>query len=95
MKKKKAIILGVTGQDGSYMAEFLLKKNYNVHGIYRKSATSNTKNIKNLINNSKVFNKKFFLHRGDLIDPVSIFKIISLVKPDEIFNFVPRRSNTA
>jgi len=85
--KKKAIILGVTGQDGSYMAELLLKKNYSVHGIYRKSATSNTKNIKNLINNSKVFNKKFFLHKGDLIDPVSIFKIISLVKPDEIYNF--------
>ncbi len=85
--KKKAIILGVTGQDGSYMAELLLKKNYSVHGIYRKSATSNTKNIKNLINNSKVFNKKFFLHKGDLIDPISIFKIISLVKPDEIYNF--------
>ncbi len=85
--KKKAIILGVTGQDGSYMAELLLKKSYSVHGIYRKSATSNTKNIKNLINNSKVFNKNFFLHKGDLIDPVSIFKIISLIKPDEIYNF--------
>ena len=58
--KKKAIILGVTGQDGSYMAELLLKKNYSVHGIYRKSATSNTKNINNLLNNSKIFNKKFF-----------------------------------
>tara|TARA_Y100000992_G_scaffold7489_1_gene4827 strand:+ start:124 stop:1107 length:984 start_codon:yes stop_codon:yes gene_type:complete len=85
--KKKAIILGVTGQDGSYMAELLLKKNYSVHGIYRKSATSNTKNINNLLNNSKIFNKKFFLHKGDLIDPISIFRIISLIKPDEIYNF--------
>ena len=85
--KKKAIILGVTGQDGSYMAEFLLKKNYSVHGIYRKSATSNTKNINHLLNNSKVFNKKFFLHKGDLIDPISIFRTISLLKPDEIYNF--------
>jgi GDPmannose 4,6-dehydratase len=85
--KKKAIILGVTGQDGSYMAELLLKKNYSVHGIYRKSATSNTRNINNLLNNSKVFNKKFFLHRGDLMDSISIFRTISLVKPDEIYNF--------
>jgi len=85
--KKKAIILGVTGQDGSYMAELLLKKNYSVYGIYRKSATSNTKNINDLLNNSKIFNKKFFLHKGDLIDPISIFRIISLVKPDEIYNF--------
>ena len=85
--KKKAIILGVTGQDGSYMAELLLKKNYSVHGIYRKSATSNTKNINDLLNNSKIFNKKFFLHKGDLIDPISIFRITSLVKPDEIYNF--------
>ena len=85
--KKKALVLGSTGQDGSYMIEFLLKKNYSVHGIYRKSATSNTKNINNLLNNSKVFNKKFFLHRGDLLDPVSLENIINKVKPSESYNF--------
>ena len=85
--KKKAIVLGVTGQDGSYMAELLLKKNYRVHGVYRKSATSNTKNIDSLLNNSKILSKKFFLHKGDLVDPVSIVRIINQVKPDEIYNF--------
>ena len=69
------------------MAEFLLKKKYQVHGIYRKSATSNTRNIDKLLNNSKVFNKNFFLHKGDLLDPVSIIRILSLVKPNEIYNF--------
>ena len=85
--RKKVIILGVTGQDGSYIAEFLLKKNYQIHGVYRKSATSNTKNIEKLINNPNIFNKRFFLHRGDLLDPVSIIRILSDVRPDEIYNF--------
>jgi len=85
--KKRVIILGVTGQDGSYMAELLLKKQYEVHGIYRKSATSNTKNIDHLLSNTKIYNKKFFLHKGDLIDPISIFRIISQVNPFEIYNF--------
>ena len=85
--KKKAIILGVTGQDGSYMAELLLKKKYQVHGIYRKSATSNTRNIDKLLNNKKIYNKNFFLHKGDLLDPISITRILSLIKPSEIYNF--------
>ena len=58
---KKALILGVTGQDGSYMAELLIKKKYKVYGFYRKAATSNTVNIDHLINDKKIFNKKFFL----------------------------------
>ena len=58
--KKKALILGITGQDGSYLAELLLKKNYIVHGIVRRSATGNTKNIDHLIKNEKIFNKFFF-----------------------------------
>ena len=58
--KKKALVLGATGQDGSYMIELLLKKSYEVHGIYRKSSVGNTKNIDYLINDSKVFNKSFF-----------------------------------
>ena len=85
--KKKALLLGVTGQDGSYLAELLLKKNYIVHGVVRRSATGNTKNIDHVIKNKKIFNKYFFLHRGDLLDIGSISIIIEKTKPDEIYNF--------
>ena len=85
--KKKILILGVTGQDGSYMADFLLKKRMEVHGLLRKSATGNTKNINHIINDSKIFNKSFFLHKGDMLDSVSINSIINKVQPDEIYNF--------
>ena len=84
---KKILILGVTGQDGSYMADFLLNKKISVHGVIRKSSTGNTKNINHIINNSKIFNKSFFLHKGDLLDAISISNIINRVKPDEIYNF--------
>ncbi len=84
---KKALVLGSTGQDGSYMVEFLLKKKYQVHGLIRKSATGNTKNIQHLINNNKIFNKKFFLHRGDLLDTGSIDTLIKKIQPKEIYNF--------
>ncbi len=84
---KKALILGVTGQDGSYMADFLLKKNYRVHGLVRKSATGNTKNINHIINSPKIFNKSFFIEKGDLLDAVSINNIIEKTQPDEIYNF--------
>ena len=87
MSKKKALVLGATGQDGSYMVELLIKKKYEVHGMYRKSSVGNTKNIDHLINNKNIFNKKFFLHRGDLLDPVSLNNIISNVNPSEIYNF--------
>ena len=85
--KKKALIFGITGQDGSYMLELLIKKKYVVHGLIRKSATGNTKNIDHLINDKKIFNKKFFLHRGDLLDIGSVSGIIQKVMPDEIYNF--------
>jgi len=85
--KKKILILGVTGQDGSYLMDFLIKKNYEVHGLIRKSATGNTKNIDHVINNSKLFNKSFFLHRGDLLDAVSLNNTIAKVQPAEIYNF--------
>ena len=78
---KIALITGVTGQDGSYLAEFLLKKKYIVHGIKRKSSSFNTDRIDHLIENSK-----FFLHYGDLTDTDSLVKIISNVKPNEIYN---------
>ena len=87
MKKKTAIILGVTGQDGSYLLELLLKKNYIIHGVVRKSATGNTKNINHIIKDNKLFNKHFFLEKGDLLDSISINNIINKIQPDEIYNF--------
>ena len=77
--KKKALILGITGQDGSYLAELLLEKGYEVHGMIRKSSTGNTKNIKHILD-------KIILHKGDLTDSVSIYKIIDNVHPSEIYN---------
>jgi len=81
-KRKKVLILGVTGQDGSFMANYLLKRSYFVHGLVRKSATGNLSNIRNIINN-----KNFFIHHGDLLDIISLEKIICKTKPDEIYNF--------
>ncbi len=83
---KKALILGVTGQDGSYLAEILLEKGYEVHGMVRRSATGNTRNIEHLIGNPKIFNQRFFLHRGDLADSTSVYRIINSVMPQEIYN---------
>ncbi len=83
---KKALIFGVTGQDGSYLAEILLEKGYEVHGMVRKSATGNTRNIDRLIQDAKIFNHSFFLHRGDLADATSIYRIINTVRPQEIYN---------
>jgi GDPmannose 4,6-dehydratase len=85
MKKKIALITGVTGQDGSYLTEFLLKKNYVVHGIRRRHSKPDLSNISNLIN-STYYNKNFFLHYGDLTDSSSLNYIISKFKPDEIYN---------
>jgi GDPmannose 4,6-dehydratase len=83
---KKALVLGVTGQDGSYLAEVLLDKGYEVHGMVRRSATGNTRNIQHLIDDPAVFNARFFLHRGDLADPTSLYRIINQVEPQEIYN---------
>ena len=80
---KKALIFGITGQDGSYLTEFLLKKKYIVHGVKRKSSSINTDRIDHIYNNSK---NNFFLHYGDLTDAVSINRLISMIKPDEIYN---------
>lgn len=86
MNMKKALLLGVTGQDGSYLAEILLEKGYEVYGMVRRSATGNTKNIGHLIQDRNLFNKQFFLCRGDLADPTSLYRIINEVKPQEIYN---------
>jgi len=83
--KKIALITGVTGQDGSYLAEFLLKKKYVVHGIKRKSSSFNTERIDHIFED-KNYKNRFFLHYGDLTDSDSIFKIINKVRPTEIYN---------
>ena len=80
-----ALIIGITGQDGSYLAEFLLEKGYNVHGVIRRSSSFNTKRIEHLIN-SPLFNKSFFYHWGDLTDSSNLNSIIQKVEPDEIYN---------
>ena len=85
-KLKKALITGITGQDGSYLTEFLLKKGYEVHGIIRRASTFNTKRIDHLFENPKIGNVKLFLHHGDLTDSSNLNRIIEKVKPDEIYN---------
>ncbi len=86
MKKKKALIFGVTGQDGAYLSKFLLKKNYIVHGVKRRNSTINTYRIDDIYNDPFSKKKNFTLHYGDISDSLSIFKIINKVKPDEIYN---------
>ncbi|MDY0278271.1 MAG: GDP-mannose 4,6-dehydratase [Acholeplasma sp.] len=76
---KKALITGITGQDGSYLAEFLIEKNYEVHGLIRRSSNPNTSRIKDILD-------KVHLHEGDLTDSLSITRIISEIQPDEIYN---------
>ena len=83
--RKKALITGITGQDGSYLAELLLKKNYIVHGVKRKSSSFNTQRIDHIYIDPH-YRTNFFLHYGDLTDSNSIFKIISETRPDEIYN---------
>jgi GDPmannose 4,6-dehydratase len=83
---KKALITGITGQDGSYLAEILLEKGYEVHGIIRKSSSFNTGRIDGLYSNTEILDKTLFLHYGDLIDPSSLNRILDSVGPDEIYN---------
>ena len=83
-RMKKALITGITGQDGSYLAELLITKGYDVHGIIRRSSQENTQLIKNLITNKG--KKELTLHYGDLTDSTNILKIIQEVQPDEIYN---------
>ena len=78
---KKALITGITGQDGSYLAEFLLEKGYEVHGIIRRASISNTARIDHLIEAGSII-----LHDGDLSDSSSLIRIINIVQPDEIYN---------
>ena len=83
---KKALITGVTGQDGSYLADFLLKKGYEVHGNKRRTSLINTDRIDHLFQDPHENNLKFILHHGDLTDSTSLIRIIQEVQPDEIYN---------
>jgi len=83
---KKALITGVTGQDGSYLAELLLEKNYEVHGIVRRSSSFNRERVEHLLKNSDHPLKKLNLHYGDMTDTPSLNKLLSQVGPDEVYN---------
>jgi len=83
---KKALITGITGQDGSYLAEILLKKDYEVHGIKRRSSSFNTSRIDHLYQDPHLPNTKFILHYGDLTDSTNLIRIIQEIQPDEIYN---------
>jgi GDPmannose 4,6-dehydratase len=83
---KKALITGVTGQDGSYLAEFLLEKGYEVHGIKRRASLFNTQRVDHIYEDPQVENSRFRLHYGDLTDSSNLTRIISEVQPDEVYN---------
>lgn len=83
---KKALIFGVTGQDGSYLAEFLLEKGYEVHGVRRRASVHNISRINHLIADSHPHRQFFFLHYGDLTDGEGVFSLIEKIRPDEIYN---------
>ena len=84
--KKTALITGITGQDGAYLADFLLKKGYNVHGIKRRSSLFNTDRIDHLYQDPHVSQRNFVLHYGDLTDSTNLIRIVQQVQPDEIYN---------
>ena len=84
--KKIALILGITGQDGSYLAEFLMKKKYQVHGIKRRTSTPNTTRIDHIFDSINFDNKRLIMHHGDLSDAGSLNRIINEINPDEIYN---------
>tara|TARA_B100000767_G_C19768797_1_gene538923 strand:- start:1033 stop:2079 length:1047 start_codon:yes stop_codon:yes gene_type:complete len=86
MKKKIALIFGITGQDGSYLAEFLIKKNYTVHGVKRRSSSFNTARIDHIYQDLHVKNRTLILHYGDVTDAISVSSLIKKVKPTEIYN---------
>ena len=86
MSDKKALITGITGQDGSYLTELLLEKGYEVHGIVRRSSSFNTGRIDHIFNNPELHDERFFLHYGDLTDSSNLNRLLEKVRPDEIYN---------
>ncbi|MCU0679667.1 MAG: GDP-mannose 4,6-dehydratase, partial [Planctomycetes bacterium] len=83
---KKALITGITGQDGSYLAEYLLERGYEVHGIKRRSSSFNTDRVDHLYQAPSVDNRRFLLHYGDLSDATNLIHLIQEIQPDEIYN---------
>ena len=83
---KRALITGITGQDGSYLAEFLLEKGYEVHGIKRRSSLFNTQRLDHIYQDPHVENSRFKLHYGDLSDTSNLTRLIRDIEPDEIYN---------
>ena len=83
---KKALITGITGQDGSYLTEILIEKGYEVHGIIRRSSSFNTGRLEHLYANKEILNKKMFLHYGDLVDTSNLNRLLEKIEPDEIYN---------
>ena len=86
MKKKIALIFGITGQDGSYLAEFLIKKGYFVHGVKRRSSSLNTARVDHIYQDPHEKKRNFFLHYGDVTDAISVSSLIKKIKPNEIYN---------
>ena len=86
MQAKKALITGITGQDGSYLAEFLLEKGYEVHGIKRRASSFNTQRVDHIYQDPHVNNQRFILHYGDLTDSSNLTRIMQQVQPDEVYN---------
>ena len=86
MKKKIALIFGITGQDGAYLSKYLLKKKYIVHGVVRRASLINTQRIDNIYEDPSIKSRRFILHYGDIIDSSSVSSIINLIMPDEIYN---------
>src|SRR5512137_932003 len=86
MAKKTALITGITGQDGAYLAEYLIKKDYIVHGIKRRSSLFNTERIDHIYQDPHVENRNFMLHYGDMTDSMNLTRIVQEVQPDEIYN---------
>ncbi|MGZ5141393.1 MAG: GDP-mannose 4,6-dehydratase, partial [Burkholderiales bacterium] len=84
--QKRALITGITGQDGSYLAEFLLEKGYAVHGIKRRTSLFNTDRIDHLYQDPHVKDRQFILHYGDMTDSSSLVRVVQVVQPDEIYN---------
>ena len=83
---KRAIITGITGQDGSYLAELLLAKDYEVHGLIRPRSTESTSRLDHLTHNTDIFGTQLFLHYGDLLDKSCLHSVIQTVKPHEFYN---------
>jgi GDPmannose 4,6-dehydratase len=83
---KKALITGITGQDGSYLSEFLLQKGYEVHGVIRRASNFNTQRIDHLIENPHIYNETLYLHYGDITDGFGLTNLVRKVQPDEIYN---------